>query len=102
MEIHNNERFVGERLSIVIKGADDKAPDNGIINAPDYQIVFSDTPSSNQIKLQESMVQVVETAFQDTDVILYITDVVEKIGKNPEYRKAQTLLISCSDCHKQN
>lgn len=80
--------FVGERLSIVTsKAQTTRHRIMGIVNAPDYQIVFSDTPGilKPNYKLQESMVQVVETAFQDADVILYITDVVEKIGKNPEY-----------------
>ncbi len=80
--------FVGERLSIVTaKAQTTRHRIMGIVNGPDYQIVFSDTPGilKPSYKLQESMMDFVETAIGDADIILYITDVVEKIGKNPEY-----------------
>jgi GTP-binding protein Era len=35
--------------------------------------------------LQESMMDFVETAIGDADIILYVTDVVEKMDKNVEY-----------------
>ncbi len=80
--------FVGERLSIVTaKAQTTRHRIMGIVNGPDYQIVFSDTPGilKPSYKLQKSMMDFVETAIGDADIILYITDVVEKIGKNPEY-----------------
>ncbi|MCK9305510.1 MAG: GTPase Era [Bacteroidales bacterium] len=80
--------FVGERLSIVTaKAQTTRHRIMGIVNGIDYQIVFSDTPGilKPSYKLQQSMVQVVDTAFQDADIILYVTDVVEKRGKSPEY-----------------
>jgi GTP-binding protein Era len=59
----------------------------GIVNGEDYQLVFSDTPGilRPSYKLQESMMNFVETAIGDADVILYVTDVVEKSTKNEEY-----------------
>ena len=47
----------------------------------------SDTPGilKPNYKLQESMMGFVNTALIDADVILYVTDVVEKADKNEEY-----------------
>ncbi|MBA7583658.1 GTPase Era [subsurface metagenome] len=57
------------------------------MNGEDFQIVYSDTPGilKPQYKLQESMLKYVNTAFIDADVILYVTDVVEKADKNISY-----------------
>ncbi|MDR0334051.1 MAG: GTPase Era, partial [Dysgonamonadaceae bacterium] len=59
----------------------------GIVNTPDYQIVYSDTPGvlRPNYKLQESMLTFSLSALQDADVLLYVTDVVEKIDKNDEF-----------------
>lgn len=59
----------------------------GIVNGEDFQIIYSDTPGILKpvYKLQETMMKFVNTALIDADVILFITDVVEKPGKNPEY-----------------
>jgi GTP-binding protein Era len=56
----------------------------GIVNTPDMQIVYSDTPGvlRPNYKLQESMLNFSESALGDADVLLYVTDVVEKIDKN--------------------
>lgn len=81
-------RLVGEKLSIVTaKAQTTRHRIMGIINGEDYQIVFSDTPGILKPKymLQQSMMQFVETAIGDADIILYVTDVVEKGDKNREY-----------------
>ncbi|HRT84337.1 MAG TPA: GTPase Era, partial [Bacteroidales bacterium] len=59
----------------------------GIVNGDDYQIVFSDTPGiiRPNYKLQESMMEFVDSAVGDADVILYVTDVVENSTKNMEF-----------------
>ena len=59
----------------------------GIINSDDAQIVFSDTPGvlKPNYKLQESMLAFSESALKDADVLLYVTDVVEKPDKNSEF-----------------
>ena len=66
----------------------------GIVNGDDYQIVFSDTPGilKPSDKLQESMMNFVDTAIGDADIILYVTDVVEKSDKNQEYVEKLNLL----------
>lgn len=80
--------LVGERLSIVTaKAQTTRHRVMGIVNGEDYQIVYSDTPGiiRPNYKLQESMMDFVETAIGDADIILYVTDVVESSTKNMEY-----------------
>jgi GTP-binding protein Era len=80
--------LVGERLSIITsKMQTTRHRIKGIVSGEDFQIVYSDTPGilKPNYKLQESMMQYVETALIDADVILYVTDVVEKQDKNSEF-----------------
>ncbi|MDO9680408.1 MAG: GTPase Era [Bacteroidales bacterium] len=80
--------LVGERLSIVTaKAQTTRHRIMGIVNGEDYQIVYSDTPGilRPNYKLQESMMSFVRSAFSDADVILYVTDVVEKSKKNLDF-----------------
>ena len=80
--------LVGEKLSIVTaKAQTTRHRIMGIVNGPDYQAVFSDTPGilKPSYRLQESMMDFVDTAIGDADVILYVTDIVEKKDKNREY-----------------
>jgi GTP-binding protein Era len=80
--------LVGEKLSIVTsKAQTTRHRIMGIVNGEDYQIVYSDTPGilKPSYKLQESMMQFVDTAITDADVILYVTDVVEHFTKNEAY-----------------
>lgn len=87
--------LVGERLSIVTnKSQTTRHRIMGIVNGDDYQIVYSDTPGilKPSYMLQESMMQFVETAIGDADIILYITDVKEKSEKNIEYIQKLNML----------
>ena len=80
--------FLGEKLSIVTsKAQTTRHRIMGIINGDDYQIVFSDTPGilRPHYKLQECMMDCVDSAMGDADIILYVTDVVETGDKNKEY-----------------
>ncbi len=80
--------LVGERLSIITsKAQTTRHRIMGIVNGDDYQIVYSDTPGilKPSYMLQESMMDYVKTAIGDADVILYVTDVVEKGDKHGEY-----------------
>ncbi len=80
--------LVGERLSIITKKMQTtRHRIKGIVSGEDFQIVYSDTPGilKPNYKLQESMMKYVNTALTDADVILYVTDVVEKPDKNEEY-----------------
>lgn len=80
--------LVGERLSIITsKAQTTRHRIMGIVNAPGYQIVFSDTPGvlKPKYKLQESMLNFSEGALTDADVLIYVTDVVEDPQKNADF-----------------
>ncbi|MBQ7634221.1 MAG: GTPase Era [Bacteroidaceae bacterium] len=80
--------LVGERISIAtFKAQTTRHRIMGIVNTDDAQVVLSDTPGvvKPAYKLQESMLQFSESALQDADVLLYVTDVVEKPEKNAEF-----------------
>ena len=80
--------LVGEKLSIVTaKARTTRHRIMGIVNGEDYQIVYSDTPGilKPNYRLQESMMNFVDTAIGDADIILYVTDTVEKGDKNADY-----------------
>lgn len=82
--------LVGEKLSIVTaKAQTTRHRIMGIVNTDDYQIVYSDTPGMLKpaYRLQRDMMSFVDTAIGDADIILYVTDVVEKPEKNKEYIK---------------
>jgi GTP-binding protein Era len=59
----------------------------GIVNGEDFQIVYSDTPGilRPQYKLQETMMNLVDSALYDADMILYVTDVLERTANEGEY-----------------
>ena len=80
--------LMGERISIAtFKAQTTRHRIMGIINDADSQIVFSDTPGvlKPNYKLQEEMLAFSESALQDADVLLYVTDVVETPDKNAEF-----------------
>lgn len=80
--------LMGERISIAtFKAQTTRHRIMGIINSDDAQIVFSDTPGvlKPNYKLQEEMLAFSESALQDADVLLYVTDVVEKPDKNSDF-----------------
>ncbi|NOU15963.1 MAG: GTPase Era [Bacteroidales bacterium] len=80
--------LVGEKISIITKKAQTtRHRIMGIVNGEDFQIVYSDTPGvlKPAYKLQESMMRFVESALEDADVILYITDTFETPNKNQEF-----------------
>lgn len=81
-------QLVGERISIAtFKAQTTRHRIMGIVNTPEMQIVFSDTPGvlKPNYKLQESMLAFSESALADADVLLYVTDVVESPEKNREF-----------------
>ena len=104
--------LVGEKLSIVTaKAQTTRHRIMGIVNGDDYQIVYSDTPGilKPNYRLQQSMMNFVDTAIGDADIILYVTDTVEKGDKNEEYisklQKIQCpviLVINKIDISQQN
>ncbi len=79
--------LVGERLSIITsKAQTTRHRIMGIVNGDNFQIVYSDTPGilKPNYKLQESMMKFVSGAISDADVLLYVTDTVEKSDRSQE------------------
>ena len=89
--------LVGERISIAtFKAQTTRHRIMGIVNTPDMQIVFSDTPGvlKPNYRLQESMLAFSESALTDADILLYVTDVIESPEKNIDFlQKVQKLSI---------
>ncbi len=91
--------MVGEKLSIVTaKAQTTRHRIMGIVNGEDdkgeWQIVFSDTPGilKPSYRLQQNMMNFVQGAIGDADLILYVTDTVEDPEKNAEWvRKMRDL-----------
>lgn len=80
--------FVGERISIAtFKAQTTRHRIMGILNDDEVQIVFSDTPGvlKPNYKLQQSMRNFSDSALVDADVLVYVTDPVEKIDKNADF-----------------
>ena len=81
-------QLVGERISIAtFKAQTTRHRIMGIVNTANMQIVFSDTPGvlKPNYKMQELMLQFSESALADADILLYVTDVIEKPEKNADF-----------------
>ncbi|HNY44394.1 MAG TPA: GTPase Era [Bacteroidales bacterium] len=80
--------LVGEKISIITeKSQTTRHRILGIVSGDNFQIVYSDTPGiiKPKYKLQEKMMDFVTTSFEDADIFLYVTDVIENPKKNIEY-----------------
>lgn len=80
--------LVGEKLSVTTpKAQTTRHRIMGILTGEGYQIVYSDTPGilNPKYKLQAAMMKSVESALDDADLIIYVTDVIETISKNEEH-----------------
>ena len=80
--------LVGERISIITnKSQTTRHRILGIVSGEDFQIIYSDTPGiiKPHYKLQEKMMNGVVSSFEDADIFLYVTDVIETPDKNLEY-----------------
>jgi GTPase len=82
--------LVGEKLSIITpKAQTTRHRILGIVNEPDYQIVFSDTPGVIKpvYGMQESMMSFVNTSIVDADILLFVTDINEKYDEGDVLEK---------------
>ncbi|MCF8218273.1 MAG: GTPase Era [Bacteroidales bacterium] len=102
--------LVGERLAIVTQKAQTtRHRILGIVNTEEQQIIYSDTPGifDPAYKLQESMMNSIQSAFQDADVFLVIQEVRDKnldeelIKKIEETKKPVILVLNKIDLEKQ-
>lgn len=83
--------LVGERISIITaKAQTTRHRIMGIVNTDDMQIIYNDTPGvlKPNYKLQESMLAFSQSALQDADILLYVTDTVETSEKNQTFLDA--------------
>jgi len=75
--------IMGENLSITnAKVQTTRHRIMGFLNHDDYQIVFSDTPGiikDPSYKLHEAMMSFVESALEDADIFLYVTEIKAKM-----------------------
>lgn len=72
--------LVGERLSIITsKAQTTRHRIMGIVNADDFQIIYSDTPGiiAPKYKMQEGMMSFVGMALTDADVLLLVVDLTD-------------------------
>ena len=80
--------LVGDKISIITsKAQTTRHRIMGIVNGDDFQIIYSDTPGIivPKYELQKNMMKSVRTALIDADILLYVTDIVEKTDKNQDY-----------------
>ena len=82
-----NELVVEKLAIITSKAQTTRHRIMGIVNGEDFQIVYSDTPGMliPGYKLHESMMKSVSSAIIDADLIIYVTDVIEKSDKIHDY-----------------
>ena len=88
--------LVGEKLSIITaKKQTTRHRIKGILSGDDFQIVFSDTPGivDPAYKLHESMMNYVQEALRDADIILYVTDPIDGAPKPHILEKLNELSI---------
>lgn len=81
-------QLVGDKISIITnKAQTTRHRIIGIVNRPDLQIVYSDTPGVVQpaYKMQEQMLNFSKSALKDADILLYVTDVIENPEKNTAF-----------------
>jgi GTP-binding protein Era len=90
--------LMGEKLAIVSsKVQTTRHRIKGILNTPDYQIIFSDTPGiiEPKYKLHEKMMQAVKGSLEDADVALLIVDIKEDFQETDEIFSSLHLKVPC-------
>lgn len=94
-------RIIGQKISIISnKPQTTRNKINAILTTEEYQIIFTDTPGIHkpQTKLGNYMVKTATDTFNDVDVILYMIDPEDKIGKGDsmileQLRKTKAVVI---------
>lgn len=103
--------LLGEKLSIITpKAQTTRHRILGILSEKDYQLVFSDTPGIMQpkYKMQEAMMKFVDSAFEDADVFLLVTDVTEDFNNDAVIERLNNskapvlVLVNKIDLSEQN
>lgn len=100
--------LVGERMSIITaKPQTTRHRIIGILSGDDFQMVFSDTPGiirNPAYKMQEVMNRFVQSAFEDADLMLFVTDFQERyedddpvIGQLQQFEGPKFLVLNKID-----
>ena len=90
--------LMGEKLAIVsAKVQTTRHRIKGILNTPEYQIIFSDTPGiiEPKYKLHEKMMQAVKGSLEDADVALLIVDIKDDLKETDEIFSSLNLKVPC-------
>lgn len=85
--------FIGEKLSIITsKAQTTRHRILGIVNGDDFQMVLSDTPGiiKPAYELQSSMMDAVNSAFEDADLLIYMVEIGEIELKDAAFFKKIT------------
>jgi len=80
--------FIGEKLSIITsKAQTTRHRILGIVNGDDFQVILSDTPGiiKPAYELQSSMMDFVQSAFDDADILIYMVEIGEKELKDEAF-----------------
>ena len=88
--------LIGEKLSIITpKVQTTRHRIIGIANGDEYQVVFSDTPGiiKPKYKLQERMMGFVASAYDDADIMLFLTEVDDKFDTDEIFDKVNKLEV---------
>jgi len=88
--------LMGEKLAIVSpKVQTTRHRIKGILNAKEYQVIFSDTPGiiEPKYKLHEKMMQAVKSSLEDADVALLIVDIKDNLEEADEIFSSLSLKV---------
>ncbi len=89
--------LLGEKLAIATaKAQTTRHRIMGIINSPEYQIVYSDTPGIIQqpkYKLHERMMTYVKESLADSDIVIFLADVQDDPLQEPELTERLSRII---------
>jgi len=88
--------LIGEDLSVVTpKAQTTRHRIKAILNHPDYQIVFSDTPGIMKpaYKLHERMLNAVDETFVDADLVIYVTELGDRTIDEATKQKLHQLSV---------
>jgi GTP-binding protein Era len=90
-------RFLGQKISIVTpKPQTTRNRIVGIVNEPDYQVVFLDTPGLHNSReaLNVEMVKIAMDSLTEVDVVLFLVDVALSLPEKAREEQRQEM-ISC-------
>ncbi|OQA10484.1 MAG: GTPase Era [Bacteroidetes bacterium ADurb.Bin397] len=89
-------KMLGEQLSVVTpKAQTTRHRIKGILNDPEYQIVFSDTPGIMQpaYKLHKKMMDAVDSTLVDADLVMLVVEIHERALSEEVAERLKNLVV---------